>query len=196
MANQPWNPAMAINAELQPGEAVRWSGRPTFFPMLLTHLMSIVFGIVFAAFGAGPVIPVAKALIAGESPEGIWPALFSSVFFVIGCLIIGKALADTVATRWTAYAVTNRRVLIVSNLIRKRVLSFGPSAINAVDVTESSGGSGTVVFRHEITKSSDGDSTLKMAFVGIEDVGNAAREIEQLRLSGQPAYSANGRDHR
>jgi hypothetical protein len=76
------------------------------------------------------------------------------------------------------------------------VLSFGPSAINAVDVSESSGGSGTVVFRHEITKSSDGDSTLKMAFVGIEDVGSAAREIEQLRLSGQLPYSTNGRDHR
>ncbi|MGG6893694.1 hypothetical protein [Rhizobium sp. BR 315] len=196
MANQPWNPAIAISAELQPGETVRWTGRPTFFPMFLTHLMSFVFGIIFAAFGGGPVIPVAKAIIAGESPEGIWPALFSAVFFAIGCLIIAKALVDTVATRWTAYAVTDRRVLIISNLIRKRVLSFGPSAINAVDVSENSGGSGTVVFRHEITKSSDGDGTLKMAFIGIEDVGNAAREIERLRLSGQPAYSANGRDHR
>jgi hypothetical protein len=71
-----------------------------------------------------------------------------------------------------------------------------PKRDHAVEVSESSGGSGSVVFRHEITKSSDGDSTLKMAFVGIEDVGNAAREIEQLRLSAQPAFSANGRDHR
>jgi hypothetical protein len=164
--------------------------------MLLSHLVSIVFGIVFAAVGGGPIMPVAKALIAGESPDGIWPALFSSVFLVLGCMITGKALADTVATRWTAYAVTDRRVLIVSKLIGKRVLSFGPSAINAVEVSESLGGSGSVVFRREITENSEGNRTLKMAFVGIEDVGNAAREIEQLRLSAQAAFSVNGRDHR
>ncbi len=185
MATSPWNIADAIEAELQSGEIVRWTGKPTFIPMLARQFIPLMIGFAFVGIGVQPVIPVAQSIWLGESAKDIWPALLSCLFVILGFASIAKAFLDAIATSRTAYAVTNRRVLIVCHLFHKRVLAFGPNGINAVETSENFDGSGTVVFRREISRDAEGDATIKLAFVGIADVATAAREIEKLRFSGQ-----------
>jgi hypothetical protein len=131
-------------------------------------------------------MPAAQSIWIGEPVKEFWPAVISSFFVLIGLGVIAKALMDSIATWRTAYAITDRRVLVVSHLFRKRVLSLGPGGINVVDTTENLNGSGTVVFRREVHKGGEGDVTVTLAFVGIQDASVAAREIEKLRLSAQP----------
>ncbi len=162
---------------------VRWTGKPTFIPMLTRSGMTLVIGGMFVGIGIQPVLPVVQSIWLGEPPSDVWPALFSGIFVIFGFVAVAKTFLDAIATSRTAYAVTNRRVLIVSNLLRKRVLTVGPAGINAVETTEKFDGSGTVVFRREVSKDPEGDSISKLAFVGISDAANAAREIETLRVS-------------
>lgn len=183
MATRPWNVETTIKAELQPGEMVRWMGKPTFLPMLTSKFMQIVFGAIFAAVGVQQAIPSARSLWLGQTTKDLVPALISAVFIIFGLWSVATACWEALATWRTAYAVTNRRVLIVRRLFRKRVLAFAPAGINAVETRENFDGSGTVVFRREIVRGGEGDAEVKLAFVGISDVGNAAREIEKLRLN-------------
>lgn len=183
MATRPWNVETTIKAELQPGEMVRWTGKPAFLPMLMSKLLQIVFGAIFAAVGVHQAIPAARSVWFGKTTTEFLPAVISAVFITFGLWSVASSCWEAIATARTAYAVTNRRILIVRRLFRKRVLAFAPAGINAVETRENFDGSGTVVFRRELVRGGEGDAEVKLAFVGISDVGNAAREIEKLRLN-------------
>lgn len=160
-------------------------GKPTFIPMLTSNLVKLAFGAAAVVIGGQPVIPVVRSLWHGEVTNDVWPALFCCIFVIFGFASIIAIFLDAIATSRTAYAVTDRRILVISQLIRKRVQTFGPIGINSVETRENFNGSGTVVFRREILRDAEGDSTVKSAFIGIADVAGAAREIEKLRASGQ-----------
>lgn len=176
-----------VLSELQPGEVLRWSGQPTALAMLLSNAMNIGFGIVFAIVGGTPLGPF---LLDGSRPDSIPLALFSSLFVFVGIGVAGKAIMEAIAAPWTGYAITDRRVLIVSKLFRKRVLTFGPNAINAIEFRENLLGWGNVVFRQEVQDTSDGKTMLRLAFVGIEDTVTAMRELQSLRDRTSPTARA------
>ncbi|MEM7043357.1 MAG: hypothetical protein AAF543_11155, partial [Pseudomonadota bacterium] len=52
-------------------------------------------------------------------------------------------------TRHTVYAISDRRLLIIRNWLRRKVTSYGPDEIDVVERRESKDGSGDLVFRHE-----------------------------------------------
>jgi hypothetical protein len=74
--------------------------------------------------------------------------------------------------------------LIVKDLGRKQVTTIAPSAINAVELTQGRDGAGSITFRRETV---DDDKVVKLAFLGVHNVGEAAAEIEKLRLGAAAA---------
>lgn len=52
-------------------------------------------------------------------------------------------------TRHTIYAISDRRLLIIQNWLRRRVTSYGPEDIDVVERQERKDGSGDLVFRRE-----------------------------------------------
>lgn len=177
-----WDPDRTIKAELQPGEIVRWTGGPSFLPVLWSQAFTIGFGLVFAGL---PAIGIAKGWTdwtKGIEPEvGIVGLLFTSLFVVAGLYIVGGGLFEAFGVWRTVYAVTNRRALIITTFVRRRVLAIAPSGMNALEWHENGDGWGSITIRREVHEDSEGKNTTKLGFTGVRDVRGAIREIERLR---------------
>ena len=176
-----WTPEAAIRDELQPNESIRWLGTPSFFPMLWTQTFSIGFGIVFAGIPLSGGIKAAGDYVATGDKSKLITALITGVFVLIGCGIVLFALWTVLSVWRTAYAVTNRRILIVTNFVTRRILAIAPGGINAIEWNVRGNNSGSVTFRRETSTDSEGTTTTNLKFVGVRDVRGAVKEIEKLR---------------
>ncbi len=180
-----WTPHEAVKTELQPGETVRWIGTPSFTAMLRTQLFQIIFAVAWTGF----CLPFLPSALNEPFFERIGWNLFSLIASIVGVgfglWIFGNAIWSTLAAWRTAYAVTDRRILIVSDLGWRHVLAVAPNAINTIERSERSNGRGSITFRRETVDTSDGPTTTTVSFVGVRDVRNAAREIEKLRLGSK-----------
>ena len=178
-----WDPDLTIKAELQPGEIVRWTGRPSFLPVLWSQAFTICFGIAFAGL---PTIIIADTWIKWTNNEieptgGMIITAFVSLFMVVGVGITAGGLLEAFGVRRTVYAVTNRRALIIKALLTHRVLAIAPSGMNAFEWHENRNGTGSITIRREVHHDSDGKNTTTLGFIGTGDVRGAVREIERLR---------------
>jgi hypothetical protein len=135
--------------------------------------------------GCAGFLPADNALAIVEKADGIMGIIFPGVFLLAGVAAIAGAVFETIATGRTAYAATDRRLLIVRNLIRRRATTIAPTAINVVEVREKWDRSGTLTFRRE----GDGDSVKKFAFIGIPNVREVAKHVEELRMSARKQAS-------
>jgi hypothetical protein len=177
-----WTPESMVRAELQPGETIRWLGTPSFVPMFVNQAPQFFFGLVFLTLPGSGFWSLAVEFAEGKTATGsIAFILFLGIFVCIGFLGSAGALWNVLATWRTVYAVTDRRLLIISGFHRHHVLAVAPSAINAVERRERSDGSGSVTFRRETVDTGEGTSTKKLMFVGVRDVREAANQIEKLR---------------
>jgi hypothetical protein len=80
----------------------------------------------------------------------------------------------------TTYAVTDRRVLILVRGKRRKVESYGPSAISGIERKELADESGDLVFARRQEKDGDGGQrSVEVKLVGIPRV----REVERLLRS-------------
>ena len=131
----------ALDAQLDVGESVRWIGRPQFMPMLINGVVRIIIGCVFAALSLPDVLLTLHKQ--DYSAQGLVPALF----LLIGTGVALTPIINAFAVGRTTYAVTDRRLLILTHILRSRVQSFSANAINAVDVSEKADGSGSVTSR-------------------------------------------------
>ncbi len=177
----------ALERELQPGETVFWQGRPNLWATAKTDQAQIWVGLIAVLVGLGYFLPPDNDYIVANLPEGLFGFFFCSLFILAGVAAIAGRVRAILATRFTVYAVTNLRLLIVTNLRRRTVVTVAPSAINVVEVSEKADGSGSVTFRREVRDTGDGRETVKLAFLGIPDVRQAALQIEKLRRDPLPA---------
>ncbi|EJJ28441.1 hypothetical protein PMI11_03350 [Rhizobium sp. CF142] len=141
-------------------------------------------GLLTAGIGSGILFPSLNDYMLSDVPKGPTGVFFGLVFFVFGLLAVLRGIRAILATCRTVYAVTDRRLLIVKDLRRKQVTTIAPSAINAVELTQGPDGMGSITFRRETV---DDDKVVKLAFLGVQNVGEAAAEIEKLRLGAAAA---------
>lgn len=174
----PWDPKEAIGNELQPDEVVRWIGAPSFGATLLDQLPQLLLGLVIAGW---PSIIIWNDLLERRSSTALYGIVFAGIFVIVGLQIAGRAVWNILAVWRTAYAVTDRKLLIVKDFMRRNVLTITQSAINVVERKERPDGSGSVTFRRETIEIGEGRSTTKLAFIGVPDVRHVAQEIERLR---------------
>ena len=179
MSRANWDVKGEIQADLHPFEIVVWTGQPSAWGTFVFKCPEVLFGAIFVIVGSFGVLSASNGAVSIDKPGGIIGIIFHGIFVLVGVAAIGGAVFEMIATSRTAYAATDRRLLVVRNLIRRRATTIAPTAINVVEVREKWDRSGTLTFRRE----GDGDSVKKFAFIGIPNVREVARHVEELRMS-------------
>ncbi len=169
-------------SELEAGENLLWVGQPDPKRLALQGLPIALFGIVFTAFAVFWIFN-ALNITSGMPRSGgfnFFP-LFGIPFLLIGLGLVSSPLWMHRKGSQTVYAVTNKRLLIITGGGSRSVQSFDDSSIGNIERVERSNGSGDIVFAQKVSnyRDSDGDSRTRIeriGFFGIPDV----RSVEKL----------------
>ncbi|HEY2956488.1 MAG TPA: hypothetical protein VGK89_14715 [Candidatus Eisenbacteria bacterium] len=167
-----------INAQLDPGEGLLWSGAPSPERLALSALPAAVFGIPFTGFAAFWIYMAYTMTSRSPGLGGAWVLfpLFGLPFLLIGLGILTAPLWAYLGAGRTAYAVTNRRALIISRVLSINVKSFTHDEIHDLQHVERGDGSGDLYFASRAVPTRRGTLMQRIGFVGIPDV----RSVEQL----------------
>lgn len=126
-----------IESELEPGERLLWSGRPQGGRLLRRRDAVAVPFVLLWCVGA--------FLMAWDPDRGAPDPL--AAFFVAGglYLLFGRFVLDAHRRARTAYALTNRRVVIVSEARGRHVVSVPLATLQHVGLAELRHGRGDIV---------------------------------------------------
>jgi hypothetical protein len=103
-----------FQADLLPGERVLWTGRPDA-SRLLNH--TDVFLVPFSLLWGGFALAFFVEAMTGRVADGVITTIFGSFFALFGLyFIVGRFFVKAFRRRHTYYAVTDRRVLILTDL--------------------------------------------------------------------------------
>jgi hypothetical protein len=185
MSRAVWNVESEIRNELHPAEVVVWTGQPSAWGTFVFKCPDVLFGVIFVIVGSPALLWANNGVISIDQPAGIMGIIFPGIFMLIGISTIAGVVFDMIATSRTVYAATDRRLLIIRNMIRRRATTIAPTAINVVEAREKWDRSGTLTFRRE----GDGYSVKKFAFIGIPNVREVAKHVEELRMSARKQAS-------
>jgi len=140
-----------IRRELMPLEQVAWCGRPA---QGLALRPSDAVQIPFAIFWCGFIAFWEHGVMQGG---GLFMPLWGVPFIVIGIhLLVGRFFLDAWLRAHSWYAVTDRRVLIVSELFSRKVQSVELKALGEINLTERRSGRGSIVFGKESAYDGEG----------------------------------------
>lgn len=135
--------ARVISAELGGDETLLWSGRPVQgLRLVLGDALMIPFSLLWGGFA------IFWEVMVFHSGAPWFFRLWGVPFVCVGLyLIVGRFFADAWLRARTRYGVTNQRVLIVTQALRKRVVSLERRTLGPVELEERSDGTGGIVFR-------------------------------------------------
>jgi hypothetical protein len=139
--------ADAVQTELLPHEVVLWSGVPgQGIRLRKSDALMIPFSMLwggFALFWEGMVLHTNGPLLF---------KLWGIPFVLVGLYItIGRFFVDERKRARTVYAVTDQRVLIITRLFGRQVVTLLRSRLPEINVSEHGDGSGTLTFGPETT---------------------------------------------
>ena len=165
--------------ELDPGERLLWSGVPSARGTAVSALPLTFMGILFTGFAAFWIASAASATssFSGDGfPGAIFP-LFGVPFLLIGLGMLFGPLWAYRGAKSTVYAVTDKRVMVITAANTVGVRSFTPDDIGDIVRVEGPDGSGTLRFGAAANLAVRGGARLSLGvFVGIPEV----RRVEQL----------------
>lgn len=175
-----------IAAQLAPEEQLFWFGQPKpGIRLEPSDILMIPFSLLWGGFAIFWEIGV---ILAGAP---FFFALFGIPFVLVGIyVIVGRFFVDAWQRANTYYAVTDRRILIVSNFIQQTVQSLNLANLTGVSLTERKDGSGTIVFTSGLgllrpfpfsNSQWFGWRKLIPSFQGIEDARNIYEKILKLQ---------------
>jgi hypothetical protein len=144
-----------IRPKLDPGERLLWSGKPRrgfmFHPASLFLVIMILF--VFALVGGLILVnntlhfvKIIEHLTSGASARVFFTYLVSGFFILFGLVALGGFVFYPLERRKTAYALTDRRAIIVSGLWQPKATSFDIKAMNFTALTQPVKGKATIIF--------------------------------------------------
>jgi hypothetical protein len=184
-------------AHLRPGEAVLWSGRPTQGLRLTRRDWILVpFSLFFVAVSV-----TWEALVMRDTQAlslKILYLLFGAAFVLIGLyLLVGRFAVDAWARHGTAYALTNRRILISRSWPFAALIAVSIDRLPAAHLTEGRDGRGTIRFGPPVTLEESTDLyewtpalDTTPQFIGIENARAVLAEVERASLKS--AYPIGG----
>ena len=131
-----------IQSELQPDERLLWSGQPIRGVRLSA---ADAFLIPFSILWGGFAIFWESVVIAQGRP--LFFALWGIPFVVIGLyLMFGRFWFDAAQRARTFYALTDRRIIIVSGVFSHSTRSLNLRTLSDITLTKKQNGSGTISF--------------------------------------------------
>jgi hypothetical protein len=187
--------------ELAPGEKLVWAGRPGARALAKRNLVRMLVGIPIALFGVlvgwGPFGRLLAGTMGNDVSSAAWNFLVLAVtaWFVAGGIwLLGMPLWAAIVASTVTYAITDRRVLIISTFALKRVISYSPHEIETVETQEQGRGSGDIVFRDDKQIVPEG-GRLRVSFridyytgfFGVSDVRRVEDAVRDLARKKEPA---------
>jgi hypothetical protein len=190
----------AVHAELAAGETVLWAGQPDPARSMRSSLGIVFFGVPWTAFSVfWTVMAFAMTRQANGTPAafGILFPLFGVPFILVGFGMLLSPRGASSRARATAYAVTDRRVLVVvatENGRHKSVEAFVPVVGAGLKRTETGNGRGDLVLPRpyggsvelrsgslsvQSVSSLGANSGTAVTLVGIPDVRAVERLVEE-----------------
>jgi hypothetical protein len=141
-----------VQRELHSAERLIWSGAPgRGLRLRSSDALMIPFSLLWGGFA----IFWEYTVLFGLDPEGrpsrsaapLFMKLWGIPFVVVGLyLIVGRFFGDSFQRSRTIYAVTDQRILIITQWFGKRVRSLPLRTLPEMTLAEKSDGSGTITF--------------------------------------------------
>lgn len=133
--------AQDLRTELTRGEKLLWSGSPRQGLLLRAQdALMIPFSILWAGF-----LIYSQYTVPSFSPSPFF-RIFSVLLVLYGLyFVVGRFFVDSWIRSRTAYGVTDRRVLIITNVLKRNVRSLGLRTLPEVAVSRRGDG-GTITF--------------------------------------------------
>ena len=183
MASQADDPLSVARQELEPGETLVWADRPRPDALARTKLPQVIRGTLGLAVIAGlhwyGYVPDFRA----SAENALMVAFLVAAGLYCLALVVAPQIAKGAAAR-TVYAVTSRRVMILSRWPFRGRRVFLPAELDEPRALAGASGEGAVVFIERKLpwwKRSAGGSYQIEAFYGIADAPRVAAEIARLR---------------
>ena len=181
----------AIERELEPSERIAWIAMPK--PRLLT--LGTVSGSIIGGLCTAMVLPVffngfppasqtASGVVAGVLAVGL--------FLLMGLSLLLMPLWAYRRARRTVYAITDRRVIIITTGRATTIRSFWPDQLHRTSCVERRSDVGDVVLSRLVTRFSDG--TVFTDDVGLYNIHNpraVETRLKQLAASRGAAPDAH-----
>lgn len=176
--------------QLDGGERLLWSGTPDAGATALAALPVSLFGIPFGAFATfwiWTAFTTTSRLSRGRGPWILFP-LFGVPFLLVGLGMLTAPLWVWRAAKRTVYAVTSKRVLIITAGANRGVRSYGPADLGNLVRVERADGRGSLSFgggfaaggawptNGMVVRVGPTGTLSRVTLVGIPDV----REVEHL----------------
>jgi hypothetical protein len=174
-----------IESEMGTGERVIWTGQPSPRAFARSSWGLVLFGIPWTAFSLFWMAAATGSIGGFRRDSGSMGAarwffpLFGLPFVLIGFGMLSAPLWTRRGSRKTAYALTDRRALIIRIGLRGRitVTSLEPSRLSRLERAENRDGTGDLVFERAISYGNDNTSrTTVTGFIGIRD----PKQVEDL----------------
>jgi hypothetical protein len=136
-----------FQSDLLPDEQIVWSGQPEssilFTPM---DLLLVPFSLLWGGFAIFWELSVIGTFKSNQPAPAFFP-LFGVPFVLVGLyFIFGRFVYKSWKKKRTWYAVTNQRVLIVTQGISRTCQALSIATLPAIDKTVRSNGSGNIKF--------------------------------------------------
>lgn len=179
-----------LTAELAPGERVLYAGQPNWRAQWGQHIVLAIFGMGWLSIAVPFALLIwSEALgipLPGVKTGGMGHvmAIFFSLFIIPFLLIgVGCTAAPLLAIRKSArtvHAVTDRRLLNVSDRGKPEVESFNLQTINFVKRRDGKDGYGSLQIGYGVTEDAEGDPRpLAIDWPGIPDAKRAEALIRE-----------------
>lgn len=191
----PEDPSLEIPPEvrmhdLTPGERVLWSGRPVpGFRLAKGDRKNWAGGCVFTGFAVFWTSAAFLMTWAGDAPpffRFVFP-LFGLPFVAVGLMVLfGGAFRRARSGRHTAYAITERRIIIVSEKGSREVTSFNLERIESTELQAGSDGVGTITFtisRRDMDRLIQQQRIDALSRLSLESVSDAASVYATLEAA-------------
>jgi Bacterial PH domain len=183
----PGDAQLRAQSELQPGESLYWTGTADPRRAAISALPASIFGIPFAGFALfwmnsalHATHGLARNSNAFAKSFSIFP-IFGLPFLLVGLGMILAPLWAFFKGRETIYAVTDKRVMIISGSASRTVRSCTPADIASVDYRERPDGSGDIVIAtNSQIRTNNSVSQLKVGLYGVSNVKDVARQVLNL----------------
>jgi hypothetical protein len=163
-----------IQRELAAGESLLWSGRPDPVRSSRAAYGCWVFAVPWTAFSVFWML-MASGVLSGKLNLPF--ALFGLPFVLVGLGMLMAPRWAYASAKKTVYAVTNQRLIVMTEGRFRSVKSFYADDIGSLERRERPDGTGDLIFAKRAWRDSDGDRRYsETGFTGIRDV----RSVEQL----------------
>ncbi len=185
---------LSAQSELQGGESLLWSGPANPGRSAMSALPAALFGIPFAGFAFVSMSNAYRNTHNLANHHNTLPGgfgafpLFALPFLLIGVAVFLMPLWVYLKGRSGVYAVTNRRVMLISGTSTRSVKSIIPTDIAEVDHRERPDGTGDVLIRtNSVMRTNNGTTQITVGLFGVPNVKEVAGLVMKLRA--QPVAS-------